>query len=135
MKAALLAVLLVAAVAAVPAGAHPEATPLGPGLHRICTALGVCRDIAPRPGPMNPCNDSNVGAIEQIWDARLGAWVEWQCRGDGHWYRLRIVPDDGLPWTPSYRMEVVDATRACEAIFCIKVWRPHWYPTRWAFGR
>lgn len=118
--------------------AHPEATSPGPGLHKICAAIGVCHDPAPRPGPRQDCTPANKNLTIQVWDERLGAYVEWICQCDEphgcRWFRLRIVERQLLPWDRYRHRFVWDKQRACDSIVCLTEYVLHRYPTKWRFG-
>lgn len=111
--------------------AHKASWPI----HKALCKVGVgCKDVPPRPGPQSDCTADRVGVIETIWDARLGAYVEWICTENG-WRRHRIVPAVSLPWEPPAYRRVIDYHRACKSIVCKKISVGHNYPTQWALGR
>lgn len=114
---------VIAALALLIAAPAAEAHNVGWSIHKALCKVKVkkCVDPAPRPGPQTKCTASRVGDIEVIWDARLGAYVEWQCTSDG-WRRVRIVPAQSLPWDPPQPRKVFDSHRACKAIVCKRVW-------------
>jgi hypothetical protein len=133
MTARLCIIAIVVAALALPASA--SAHNVGWPIHKaICVVTG-CSDPPPRPGPQTECTPDRVGDVERIWDERLGAYVEWECRSDGKWYRLRIVQRAALPWEPPNTRYVIDYHRACKSVVCKKVAVGHRYPTKWLFGR
>lgn len=114
-----------------------DAHPVGWSIHKaLCkVSIGKCTDPPPKPGPQTPCpGEVQVGTIETIWDARLGAYVEWICTADG-WRRHRIVPAVSLPWEPPNPVPVLDSHRACKSIVCKRIWVKHYFAVRWVFGQ
>jgi hypothetical protein len=115
--------------------AHPKPDSWGsgvPGIHKICTAVHVCHDKAPKVGPQHPCTPERHGEVVKVWDQRLSAFVEWQCRcweGECKWYRVRIVQRPALPWEHCKRT-VIDFHRACASIVCVYRAREHTYPVK-----
>lgn len=122
--------LLIVAVCLSPgtAAAHPlpKGSSVKVGLHKVvCTVSGKWCDRPPRPGPQEPCDASRAPYTVIIHDPILDADVEWECRTDGKWYRLRIVP--GFHLIVAARELVLDWMRACPQLACRKVLREHRY--------
>lgn len=135
----LLAVLLVAGIALAVHSERSEAHPLPKGtsvtigLHRICNALLICRDVSPKP-KINcwwGIRDKHV----EIYDPKLDALVTWRCNcpygeyGQCFWTRVsyRPVPPD---WTlPQHKSHVWDWMRRCASLVCVKFRVDHYYRT------
>lgn len=112
------------------ANAHPlpSGTSVKVKLHKVmCPALGRFCDRAPRPGPQEDCDASRAPYIVIIYDPILDADVEWQCREDGRWYRLRIVPGGTWNVITAAKALVLDWMRACPQLACKRVLRKHYY--------
>ena len=129
--------LTIALLAAPEARAHSVGWPV----HKVwCAATGrLCDKPPPNPGPNLECGPDQVGLIIKVYDIRLGAFVEWECRyrddGSYGWFRLRIVPDSWQPfWVEQPRGDVYDWHRRCRAIVCLKRKKWHNYPLLYAEG-
>lgn len=122
--------LLLAAVLALTVPSTADAGGLR-WVHKAVCKVGVgCRDVAP-PGPNVACTADQQGDIITVYDPRLGAYVEWQCR-DGKWFRLRIVPDTFYPtWSERPKRAVYDWHRRCKSIVCKARIVRHFYPRLW----
>lgn len=121
------------------ASAHP--LPKGstlPGLHRICSTIGVCRDQVPR--PTGPCQHSNDGQQKQLYDPYLDTFVTWECHcpifydeRECHWRRINLTHHWTIaPVTDVHRRYVRDRMRRCASIVCKGEWVRHYWPTLYA---
>jgi hypothetical protein len=129
--------LVVGGMAAQTAEAHPlpKSSGVKIGLHRICTALKVCKDRAPKmidmPGTL--CERANEGEIVTVFDRRLGVEVDWQCRCPNEvnctWFRVGIRQSVFTAfWRVQDRRYVLDWQRACPSIVCKGRLVKHYYP-------
>ena len=119
------------------ANAHPlpKSSGVKLGLHKICSAVGVCKDRPPRLqyGPNTLCDKSRDGDIETIYDPKLGAEVDWQCRCINEvnctWFRVGIRQSVfSAFWREQPRRYVRDWQRACPSIVCEGRLVRHFYP-------
>lgn len=123
------------------AAAHPlpKGSPL-PGLHKVCTAIGHCRDQIPR--PLEPCRHGDDGEQRDLYDPYLDTYVTWECHcpsfydeRDCGWRRINLSHHWNLsPVTNVARRWVRDRMRLCPSIVCKYVWTRHYWPTLYALG-
>lgn len=103
------------------------------GLHRICTAAGICKDRAPQ--PKTNCWWGIKDKTEEIYDPKLDAIVTWRCTcpwgeyGACFWTRVSFRPVPPSWMIPATRSHVWDWQRRCAALVCLKFRVDHFYPT------
>ena len=117
------------------AEAHPlpKGTSVKVGLHRICTAAGICRDRAPQ--PKTNCWWGIRDKTEEIYDPKLDAIVKWRCTcpwgeyGACFWTRVSFRPAPPAILIPPQKHHVWDWMRRCASLVCLKFRVDHFYPS------